>query len=163
MDSDFSQIKLKKTNWYELEDHFLKIEEIRVCDCFIDSTIKFLREIRDVKCVDNTQCVDEFQERFDEITLNIDLPSNRIYSMFGKISVIGCGLALNQCDYLDFVSDEVLFADCQCDMMLVDDTLGNCLYYSEYDLSNMERLCFACSINFLKMVSARFINFKNDT
>ena len=54
MGSDFSQIKLKKTNWYELEDHFLKIEEIRVCDCFINSTIKFLREIRDVKCVDST-------------------------------------------------------------------------------------------------------------
>ena len=30
MDSDFSQIKLKKKNWYELEDHFLKIEEIRL-------------------------------------------------------------------------------------------------------------------------------------
>ena len=162
MDSNFSQIKVKKTNWYELEDHFLKIEEIRVCDCFIDSTIKFLREIRDVKCVDSTQCMDEFQERFDEITLNIDLPSNRIYSLFGKISVICCGLALYQCDYLDFVSDEVLFADSQCDM-LVDVTLGNCLHYSEYDLSNIERLCFACSINFLKMVSARFINFKNDT
>ena len=111
-----------------MEDHFLKIEEIRVCDCFIDLTIKFLREIRDVKCADSTQCMDEFQERFDEITLNIDLPSNRIYSLFGKISVTCRGLVLYQCDYLDFVSDEVLFADCQCDMMLVDDTLGNCLY-----------------------------------
>ena len=48
MDSDFSQIKLKKTNWYELEDNFLKIKDIRVCDCFIDLTIKFLREIREV-------------------------------------------------------------------------------------------------------------------
>ena len=163
MESDFSQIKLKKTNWYELEDHFLKIEEIRVCDCYIDSTIKFLREIRDVKCVDSTQCADDVQEKFGKITLNIDLPSNRIYSLFSKISVIWCGLALYQCDYLDFASDEVRFADCQCDMMLVDDTLGNCLYSSENDLSNMERLCFACSINFLKMVSARFINFKNDT
>ena len=83
MDSDFSQIKLKKTNWYELEDHFLKIEEIRVCDCFIYSTITFWREIRDVKCVNCRQYADEFQERFDEITLNIDLPSNRIYSLFG--------------------------------------------------------------------------------
>ena len=145
-----------------MEDHFLKIEELRVCDCFINSTIKFLREIRDVKCVDSTHSVDEFQEIFHEIPLNIDLPSNRIYSLFGKISVICCRLALYQCNYLDFVSDEVLFADCQCDM-LVDDTLGNCLHYSEYDLSNIERLCFACSINFLKMVSARFINFKNDT
>ena len=132
MDSDFSQIKLKKKkNWYELEDHFLKIEEIRVCDCFINSTIKLLREIRDVKCVDSTQSVDEFQEIFQEMTLNIDLPSNRVYSLFGKISVLFCGLALYQCHYLDFVSDEVLFADCQCDMMLVDDNLGNCLYYSE--------------------------------
>ena len=63
-------------------------------------------------------------------------------------------------DYLDFVSNEELFADCQCDMMLADDSLGNCLFYSEYDLSNMDRLCFACSISFLKMVSVRFINFK---
>ena len=94
MDNDFSQIKLKKTNWYELEDHFLKIEEIRVCDCFINSTIKLLREIRDVKCVDSTQSVDEFQEIFHEITLNIDLPSNRIYSLFGKISVTCCGLTI---------------------------------------------------------------------
>ena len=94
MDSDFSQIKLKKTNWYKLEDHFLKIEEIRVCDCFIDLTIKFLREIRDVKCLDSTQCVDEFQERFDKITLYINLSSNRIYSLFGKISVICCGLTI---------------------------------------------------------------------
>ena len=148
MDSNFSQIKAKKTNWYKLEDHFLKIEEIRVCDCFIDYTIKFLRQIRDVKCVDSTLCVEEFQERFDEITLNIDLPSNRVYSPFRKISVIYCRLAMYQCNYLDFVSDELLFADYQCDMMLVDDTLDNCLYYSEYDLSNMKKLSFACSIKF---------------
>ena len=76
MDSHFSQIKLKKTNWYEIDDSFFKIEEIQVCDCFINSTMKFLREIRHVKCVDSTQCVDEFQERFDKITLNIDLPPN---------------------------------------------------------------------------------------
>ena len=113
--------------------------------------------------MDSEQCVDEFQERFDEITLNIDLPSNKIYSLFGKISVICCDLALYQCDYLDFVSNEELFADCQCDMMLVDNTLGNCSFYSEYDLSNMERLCFACSIDFLKRVSVRLISFKNDT
>ena len=116
MDSDFSQTKLKKTNWYELEDNFLKIEDIWVCDCFINLTIKFLREIREVKCVDSKQCVDEFQERFDEITLNIDLPSNKIYSWFGKISVICGELALYQCDYLDFVLNEELFADCQCNM-----------------------------------------------
>ena len=122
-----------------------------------------MREIREVKCVDSEQCVDEFQERFDEITLNIDLLSNKIYSLFGKISVICGDLALYQCDYLDFVSNEELFADCQCDMILVDDTFGSCLFYSEYDLSNMERLCFVCSINFLKMVSVRFISFKNDT
>ena len=163
MDGDFSQIKLKKTNWYEFDDHFLKIDESRVCDCFIDSTIKFLREIREVKCVDSEQCVDEFQERFDEITLNVDLLSNKMYSLFGKISVICCDLPLYQYDYLDFVSNEELFADCQCDVMLVDDTLDNCLFYSEYDLSNINRLCFACSINFLKMVSVRFISFKNDT
>ena len=163
MDSDFSQIKLKKTNWYELEDNFLKIKDIRVCDCFIDLTIKFLREIREVKCVDSKQCVDEFQERFDEITLNIALPSNKIYSLFGKISIICCELALYQRDFLDFVLNEEIFADCQCNMMLVDDTLGNCLFYSEYDLSNMDRLRFACSTNCLKMVSAPFINFKNDT
>ena len=106
------------------------------------------------------KCVDEFQERFDEITLNIDLPFNRIYSLFGKISAICYGSALYHRHYLDFVSNQELFGDCQCDMMLVDDTLGNCLFYSEYDLSNMDRLCFACSINFLKMVSVRFINFK---
>ena len=94
MDSDFSQIKLKKTNWYEIDDWFFKIEEIRVCECFMDLTIKFLREIRDVKCVKSMQCVDEFQVRFDEITLNIDLSSNRIYSLFGKISVICCGLTI---------------------------------------------------------------------
>ena len=151
MNSDFCQRKLKKQigmNWNMI---------------FIDSTIKFLREIREVKCADSEQCVDEFQERFGETTLNIDLLSNKIYSLFGKISVICCDLALYQYDYLDFVSNEELFADCQCDMMLVDDTLGNCLFYSEYDLSNLDRLCFACSINFLKMVSARFIHFKNDT
>ena len=163
MDSDFSEIKLKKTNWYELEDNFLKIEEIRVCDCFINSTIKVLREIREAKHVGSEQCVDEFQERFDEIKLNINLRYNKIYSLFGKISVICCVLALYQCDYLDFVSNEELFADCQCDMMLVDDTLGNCLFYSEYDLSNINRLCFACSINLLKRVSVQFISFKNDT
>ena len=151
MDSDFSQRKIKKQigmNWNII---------------FIDSKIKFLREIREVKCADSEQCVDEFQERFGETTLNIDLLSNKIYSLFGKISVICCDLALYQYDYLDFVSNEELFADCQCDMMLVDDTLGNCLFYSEYDLSNFDRLCFACSINFLKMVSAPFIHFKNDT
>ena len=113
--------------------------------------------------MNSEQCVDEFQERFDEITLNVDLLSNKMYSLFGKISVICCDLPLYQYDYLDFVSNEELFADCQCDMMLVDDTLGNCLFYSEYDLSNFDRLCFACSINFLKMVSAPFIHFKNDT
>ena len=160
MDGNFSQIKLKKINWYEIDDSFFKIEKIRVFDCFIDLTINFLREIRDVKCVDSTQCVDEFQERFDKIMLNIDLSFNRIYSLFGKISVICCELALYQCDYLDFVSHEELFADYQCDMMLVDDTLGNWLFYSECDLSNMNRLCFACSINFFKMFSVRFINLK---
>ena len=113
--------------------------------------------------MDSKQCVDEFQERFDEITLNIDLPSNKIYSWFCKISVICGELALYQCDYLDFVLNEELFADCHSNMVLVDDTLGNCLFFSEYGLSNMDRLRFACSTNFLKMVSAPFINFKNDT
>ena len=107
---------------------------MRVCDCFINSTINFLRDIRDVKCVYSTQCVDELQERFDEITLNIELPINKIYSLFGKSSVTCCDLALCQCDYLDFVSNEELFADCQCDIMLVNDTLGCCSFYLKYDL-----------------------------
>ena len=86
MDGDFSQTKLKKTNWYEFDDHFLKVDESRVCDCFIGSAIKFLRDLM-------------------KITLNIDLPSNKMYSLFGKIPVIGCDLPLYQYDYLDFVSD----------------------------------------------------------
>ena len=146
-----------------MEDNFLKIKEIRVCDCFIDSTIKFLREIGEAKHVGREQCVDEFQERFDEITLNIDLRNNEIYSLFGKISVICCVLVLYQYDYLDFVSNEEHFADCQGDMMLVDDTLGNCLFYLQHDLSNINRLHFACLINLLKRVSVQFISFKNDT
>ena len=37
MDRDFFQIKLKKKNWYEIYDSFFKIEEIRVCNCKVDS------------------------------------------------------------------------------------------------------------------------------
>ena len=33
----FFQIKLKKTNWYEIYDSFFKIEKIRVCDGKVDS------------------------------------------------------------------------------------------------------------------------------
>ena len=107
-----------------------------------------MREIREVKCVDSEQCVDEFQERFDEITLNIDLLSNKIYSLFGKISVICGDLALHQCDYLDFVSNEELFAECQCDMILVDDTFGSCLFYSEYDLSTWKGCVLSAQLTF---------------
>ena len=33
----FFQIKLKKTNWYEIYDSFFKIEKTRVCDGKVDS------------------------------------------------------------------------------------------------------------------------------
>lgn len=154
MISDFFRIKSqKKYLWCEANDSNFTIQEIQVCDCFIDLTLNIFREIVYVNSVN------ELRERFDKITLKTEILQQKIYSLFGKISVICCKLALYQDDYLVFISTEDLFAKCDCDISLPD-RLVCCSFYLENDLSNFDRLCFNCSVNFLKMVSIRFVKRK---
>ena len=50
MISDFFRIKSQKKNlWCEANDSNFTIQEIQVCDCFIDLTLNIFREIVYVK------------------------------------------------------------------------------------------------------------------
>ena len=124
-----------------------KMKKIRVCDCFLDSTIYFSSQIY---FVDH---LDEMRELFNKIIYTSVRSPIQIFTLFAESSVICCNDALYQFDYMDFVSFDKLAMFCKCDVPRIDG-LRSCAFYLEENLIEFNDLCFSCA-------STRFTKLEN--
>ena len=71
------------------DDEFInfKIREFRVCDCFLEWTIRFQNVSKDV--VFSEEIITDFLDAIPTETINYD-----IFSLFGEITIICCKNAL---------------------------------------------------------------------
>ena len=134
------------------DDEFInfKIREFRVCDCFLEWTIRFQNVSKDV--VFSEEIITDFFDAIPTETINYD-----IFSLFGEITIICCKNALYH-----FFYKEDLNHDKRADECLGYDIEMHCVYILERKLINFSSLCSNCQFNFIKMVSTRFIKLKND-
>ena len=134
------------------DDEFInfKIREFRVCDCFLEWTIRFQNVSKDV--VFSEEIITDFFDAVPSETINYD-----IFSLFGKITIICCKNALYHFFYKEDLNHDKLADEC-----LGYDIDMRCMYILERKLINFSSLCSNCQFNFIKMVSTRFIKLKND-
>ena len=134
------------------DDEFInfKIREFRVCDCFLEWTIRFQNVSKDVMF--SEEIITDFFDAVPSGTINYD-----IFSLFGKITIICCKNALYHFFYQEDLDHDKLAFEC-----LGYDIDMRCMYILERNLSNFSSLCSNCQFNFIKMVSTRFIKLKND-
>ena len=117
-----------------------RIHEFKVCDCFADWTICFQNENKNT--VFSEELIKDF---FDGIL--IDMVDCDIFSIFGKVTIVCCRIALYHFFYKenvqhDKLSDECLGYDIDC----------CCTYLLEKKLF-FTYLCSNCQFNFIKNVS----------
>ena len=134
------------------DDEFInfKIREFRVCDCFLEWTIRFQNVNRDV--VFSEEIIEDF---FDAIPAERD--NYDVFSLFGEITILCCKNALYHLLYKEDLNHDKLADEC-----LGYDIDMHCMYILERNLNNFSSLCSNCQFNFIKMVSTRFIKLKND-
>ena len=131
-------------------------EDIRTCDCFLWRAISFMNELKKVK-EDNRltfwHC-DQFEDLME--FYSFDLAQEKKIILLKEKPVVSCYKALYHKDYLSCVSKDKLRDDCLADIELPDDTLVNCAFYLEDELTSFDGLCFNCKFNLLSSVSDRF-------
>ena len=134
------------------DDEFInfKIREFRVCDCFLEWTIRFQNVNRDV--VFSEEIIEDF---FDAIPAERN--NYNVFSLFGEITILCCKNALYHLLYKEDLNHDKLADEC-----LGYDIDMHCMYILERNLNNFSSLCSNCQFNFIKMVSTRFIKLKND-
>ena len=134
------------------DDEFInfKIREFRVCDCFLEWTIRFQNVSKDV--VFSEEIITDFFDAIPAETINYD-----ISSLFGEITIICCKNALYHYFYKEDLNHDKLTDEC-----LGYDIEMHCMYILERKLINFSCPCSNCQFNFIKMVSTRFIKLKND-
>ena len=134
------------------DDEFInfKIREFRVCDCFLEWTIRFQNVNRDV--VFSEEIIEDFFDAIPGERNNYD-----VFSLFGEITILCCKNALYHLLYKEDLNHDKLADEC-----LGYDIDMHCMYILERNLNNFSSLCSNCQFNFIKMVSTRFIKLKND-
>ena len=134
------------------DDEFInfKIREFRVCDCFLEWTIRFQNVNRDV--VFSEEIIEDFFDAIPAERNNYDA-----FSLFGEITILCCKNALYHLLYKEDLNHDKLADEC-----LGYDIDMHCMYILERNLNNFSSLCSNCQFNFIKMVSTRFIKLKND-
>ena len=134
------------------DDEFInfKIDEFRVCDCFLEWTTRFQSLSKDV--VFSEEIITDFFDGLPTETINHD-----IFCLFGKITIFCCENALYHFFYKEDLNHDKLADEC-----LGYDIDMHCMYILERKLINFSSLCSNCQFNFIKMVSTRFIKLKND-
>ena len=134
------------------DDEFInfKIREFRVCDCFLEWTIRFQNVNRDV--VFSEEIIEDFFDAIPAERNNYD-----VFSLFGEITILCCKNALYHLLYKEDLNHDKLADEC-----LGYDIDMHCMYILERNLNNFSSLCSNCQFNFIKMVSTRFIKLKND-
>ena len=133
------------------DDEFInfKIREFRVCDCFLEWTIRFQNVNRDV--VFSEEIIEDFFDAIPAERNNYD-----VFSLFGEITILCCKNALYHLLYKEDLNHDKLADEC-----LGYDIDMHCMYILERNLNNFSSLCSNCQFNFIKMVSTRFIKLKN--
>lgn len=124
------------------EDENFKVDEIRVCDCFLEWAIYFLE-----KCSDNL-----FAEKFMNDFLN-EMPTIHlifnVHIFYGRVTVVSCSKALYHFFYKDDINQEKMDSDC-----LADEIDMRCMYFLERSLF-FDYICSNCQLNFIKTVSEK--------
>ena len=128
-----------------------KIQEFRVCDCYLDWILHF--QLKNKDTVFSAEFVTGF---FDEIPLDDEANDCDIFAMFGKISIVCCERALYHFWYKKNIRHEKIYDEC-----LAYETEFNCTF-SLHKKMLFSFLCSNCQFNFLKIVPNRFIKIKND-
>ena len=118
------------------DDEFInfKIREFRVCDCFLEWTIRFQNVSKDV--VFSEEIITDFFDAVRSETINYD-----IFSLFGKITIICCKNALYHFFYKEDLNHD----------KLTDEYLGydidmRCMYVLERNLIDFFISLFKLSI-----------------
>ena len=133
----------------EEEEEKLKVEEFRVCDCFLDWTLSYRHRFND-DLYDEWRLVDFFTE------IPSDHISSDIYAMFGTTAILCCQKPLYYFSYMDDIDHDYFLKKChtyQIDM--------RCMFFLEKVLF-FKYICSKCQINFIKAASKKFIEIKND-
>ena len=150
--SNFYKMKRKKDLLYRknILNKMNKINEFRVCDCFLDSNLSFERKC---ESIDN---IDDMKKGFDDATTNCLVEEN-VYSVFDVISIVCCETALQQFDFEKriLLSNEQLHFEC-----CAHDIECHCALFLEEKTIDFEALCIKYQFNFLKMISSRLIKIK---
>ena len=137
--------------WTIDEDVILKcnISEFRLCDCFLEWGIAFLKKYSNI-----TLSNDFMRLFFDSIpTETIDCD---VYSVFGENCIVCCRDGLYNFFYKDSVEEEIMTEECDC-----YETDCCCMYFLTKQLF-FTHLCNKCQLNFIKGVSKTFKIIKNE-
>ena len=87
---------------------------------------------------------------------SFDLVQGKKFILLKEKPVVCCYEELYHKDYLSYVSKEKVRDDCLADIELPVDTLANCAFYLEDELTSFDRLFFNCKFNLLSSVSYSF-------
>ena len=153
MNSAFNACNRKQLIWNVFdtdEDEHFKVDEIHVCDCFLEWTIYFLEKYSD----------NLFAEKFMNDFLNempkIHLISN-IFIFYGTVTVVSCQKGLYHLFYKDDINQEKMDSEC-----LADEVDMCCMYFLDRSLF-FDYICSNCQLNFIKTISKkRFTKIKQD-
>ena len=127
-----------------------KINEFRVCDCFLEWTVRFRNLSKDV--IFSEEIITDF---FDAVPT--EMVGYDVFSLFGEITILCCKNALYHFLYKEDLDHDKLADEC-----LGYDIDMRCMYIFERNFNDFSCLCSNCQFNFIKMVSNRFIKLKND-
>ena len=131
----------------EDDDKTFKIQEFRVCDCYLDWCLCFHNKNR------NTVFSEEFATSFfDEIPSGLN--NCDVFCICGQVSIVCCERALYQFFFEEDIQHEKL-----CDECLGFETECCCIYLLEKK-NLFPALCSNCQFNFIMNVSDRFIKLK---
>ena len=126
-----------------------QIKEIRVCDCFLDFAICFMRKF--VRVSGAREIIDVFVETICQA----EFFKNKMFAVISDISIACCNNALYQFDYMEFISKTDMFDKCLCDLPSIRGA-RNCKFYIDDETEKFDKLCFNCKFNLLNSVSVRF-------
>ena len=120
-----------------------KINEFRVCDCFLEWTVRFRNLSKDV--IFSEEIITDF---FDAVPT--EMVGYDVFSLFGEITILCCKNALYHFLYKEDLDHNKLADECLgCDIDM------RCMRILERNFNDFSCFCSNCQFNFIKMVSTR--------
>ena len=120
-----------------------KINEFRVCDCFLEWTVRFRNLSKDV--IFSEEIITDF---FDAVPT--EMVGYDVFSLFGEITILCFKNALYHFLYKEDLDHNKLADECLgCDIDM------RCMHILERNFNDFSCFCSNCQFNFIKMVSTR--------